>query len=156
MVADIPGGNAKVGTISLTGQYTAPKVTSSSTNVEIAAVDLTSMRTLVQSSVTIVEDPAVTEAHERWLAGVQAAAAEHGCKGELIQQQPNESVEETIKLYAQIANEHTCLVLQPVSTEPNSQRYSFSSGGEIDGVSILYISDVSQMRVWNGTEMVEN
>jgi hypothetical protein len=151
MVAGVPGGNAEVGMITANGLYTAPRNAPGS-NVEIAVVDASSNRPLTVANVTVVEDPAVTEAHDRWLTGVAAAAAEHGCTGQLVQQLPTETVDDAVKLYLQVADEHACLVLQPVSTEPNAQRYSFASGGEVDGVSILYISDVNRMRIWNGAE----
>jgi hypothetical protein len=152
MVAGVPGGNGQVGTISPIGVYTAPRSTPGSA-VEIAAVDPTTGQALTVAKVTVIDNPIVDEAHERWLAGVADAAAEHGCQGELIQQLPTETVDEAIKLYLQVASSHTCLVLQPVSGQPNAQRYSFASGGEKDGVNILYISDVSQIRIWNGAEV---
>jgi hypothetical protein len=152
MVAGVPGGNGQVGTISQIGLYTAPRSAPGS-DVEIAAVDKTTGQTLTVAKVSVIENPLVDAAHERWLAGVTEAAAEHGCQGELVQQLPTETVDDAIKLYLQVATAHTCLVLQPVSGQPDSQRYSFASGGEKDGVNILYISDVSQMRIWNGAEV---
>jgi hypothetical protein len=152
MVAGVPGGNGQVGTISASGLYTAPRSAPGSA-LEIAAVDEATGQTLSVAKVTVVENPQVDEAHERWLAGATEAAAEHGCQGELVRQLPTETVDDAIKFYLQVATAHTCLLLQPVSDQPDSQRYSFASGGEKDGVNILYISDVSQIRIWNGAEV---
>jgi hypothetical protein len=152
MVAGVPGGNGQVGSISPIGVYTAPP-SSPGSAVEIAVMDKATGQTLRVAKVTVVENPIVNEAHDRWLAGVAEAAAEHGCQGELIRQLPTETVDDAIKFYLQVATAHTCLVLQPVSGQPNSQRYSFASGGEKDGVNILYISDVNQIRIWNGAEV---
>jgi hypothetical protein len=43
--------------------------------------------------------------------------------------------------------------LLPASTDAGSTSYSFASGGTIDGVPILYLSDVHRMRIWNGAEV---
>jgi hypothetical protein len=152
MVAGVPGGNGQVGTISRIGLYSAPR-SSPGSAVEIAAMDKTTGQTLKVAKVTVIENPLVNAAHDRWLAGVAEAAAEHNCQGELVQQLPTETVDDAIKFYLQVATARTCLVLQPVSGEPDSIRYSFASGGEKDGVDILYISDVSQIRIWNGAEV---
>jgi hypothetical protein len=155
MVAGVPGGNDQVGTITADGVYTAPRMAPGS-DVEIAVADPATGRSRVIASVSVVEDPAVEEAHAQWLAGVAAAAAQHGCSPNLVLQSPTESVADAVKIYLQVASEHTCLVLQPVSSEAGSMRYSFSSGGEVDGVNILYLSDVSRMRIWNGKEIRPN
>lgn len=155
LVAGVQGGDGQVGTISVYGLYTAPH-TVPEAPVEVTAVDRETGKTVFQTAVTIVENPAVSEAHERWLEGAKQAAAEHGCDANLVVQSPTETVDDAIKLYLQVAGEHTCLVLQPVSENPNSQRYSFASGGEKDGVNILYISDASRIRIWNGEEVAVN
>lgn len=152
LVAGVPGGNDQVGTITPSGLYTAPRMAPGS-DVEIALSDRSSGRTRVIAKVSIVEDPAVEDAHLRWLAGVAAAAVQHGCDPNLIQQAPTESVGDAVKIYLSAASEHTCLVLQPVSADPGPMRYSFASGGEVDGIDIVYISDVSRMRIWNGQEI---
>ena len=152
VVAGVPGGNEQVGTITPSGVYTAPRLPPGS-DVEIAVADPSSGRSHVVAKISVVEDPAVEDAHAQWLAGVAAAAAQHGCDPNLILQSPAESVDQAIKIYLQVASEHSCLVLQPVSADAGPIRYSFSSGGEVDGVNILYISDVSRMRIWNGEEI---
>jgi hypothetical protein len=155
MVAGIPGGNDQVGTITSAGVYTAPRIAPGS-DIEIAIADPSTGRKRLIASVSVVEDPAAEEAHAQWLAGVAAAAAQHGCDPNLVLQSPTESVAEAVKIYLQVASEHTCLVLQPISTGTGSMRYSFSSGGEVDGINVVYISDVSRMRIWNGKEIQTN
>jgi len=108
------------------------------------------------ATVTAVVDPAVEEAHQQWLAGVAQAAARFGCGPDLIQQLPSETVAEVVNLYVQTAHKGTCLVLLPVSTNAASTWYSFASGGTVDGVEILYLSDVSRVRIWNGVEVTGN
>lgn len=152
MVAGVAGGDGQVGTITARGLYTAPR-TAPDSPVEIAAVDAKSGQLVYLATVTVVDDPAVAAAHESWLEGVKAAAEEHHCEGNLVEQLPSETVDDAIKLYIQVATENTCLVLQPVSADAHSHRYSFASGGEKDGVNILYISDVSRIRIWNGAEV---
>lgn len=153
MVGGVPGGNNQVGTISQDGVYNAPRLAPDS-EIELEFSDPSSGNTRVVATVEVVEDSAAEEAHAQWLSGVSAAAAEHGCDPNLVLQSPTESVEDAVKIYLQVASEHTCLVLQPVSTNAGSMRYSFASGGEVDGVNIVYISDVSRMRMWNGAEIV--
>jgi len=97
--------------------------------------------------------PGLTEAHEKWLVGAPAAARSHGCSEGLITQLPSESVAEVVKLFALTGNKETCIILQPVSTDPDSMRYSFASGGKVDGLEIRYLSDVGKLRIWNGVEV---
>jgi hypothetical protein len=99
---------------------------------------------------TADQTDALAEAHEQWLAGVAKAAESYGCNPELVQQQPNETVAEAVSVYAQTAAKGSCLVLLPISTDPTSIRYSFASGGTVDGVEIFYLSDVSKVRIWQG------
>ena len=96
------------------------------------------------------ETPDLDQARAQWLAGMEEEAARFGCDPELIQQQPGESVAEAIQVYRLAAKAGSCLILQPISTDPGTMRYSFASGGKVDGVEILYISDVPQVRIKNG------
>ncbi len=155
MVSGVIGGNASVGRISSSGLYTAPAVFSSA-SVTVTAAGVADNHLTASVTVILVEDPAVREAHEQWLAGVSKAATGFGCGPDLIQQLPTESVTEVLHLFALTARNGSCLVLLPVSTDPNAMRYSFASGGKIDGVEIRYLSDVGQMRVWNGAEATGN
>jgi len=152
MVAGVVGGNAQVGTISADGVYTAPAV-ASTTAVTLTAVAASNSRASASAVVAVEVDPAVEEAHQKWLAGIAGAAVQYGCSGDLIQQLPTESVADVVKLYVETAQKGTCLVLLPVSTDATSVSYSLASGGTIDGVPILYLSDVHRMRIWNGVEV---
>jgi hypothetical protein len=150
----IPGGNATFGTISANGLYTAPSVAMSSA-VAITASD--ALDSLASATATIsVFDPAVVAAHDLWLTGVADAAASYGCKDASVQQQATESIAEVVNRFGLTAGEGSCLVLWPISTNPEVTRYSFAWGGLIDGKDILYISDVSQMMIWNGEEATGN
>jgi len=155
LVAGVEGGNGQVGRITAAGLYTAPQ-TAPDAPVEIEAVDRATGKTAFKTQVTVADNPAVSETHERWLAGAKDAAAEHGCDENLVIQDSSETVDDAVKLYLQVAGEHTCLILQPVSENPDTTRYSIASGGEKDGVNILYISDVSRIRIWNGEEVATN
>jgi hypothetical protein len=97
-----------------------------------------------------VEDPADARRHQQWLEGLADAAARNGCNAELVIQQPNESVEEVLQLFTLTAREGSCLALFPISTAADPIRYSFASGGRVDGVEVRYLSDVSRIRIWNG------
>jgi hypothetical protein len=209
MVAGVVGGDARVGTISSSGLYTAPAVASNSvvTLTAVAALDsrvlanaevtvavapavavvdpgvekahqqwlagavpavtsnsaamltgvaASNSRVSANAAVTVAVNPAVEEAHQQWLTGVTAAATRYGCSPDLIQQLPSETVADVVKLYAETAHKGSCLVLLPVSTDAGSTWYSFASGGTIDGVEILYLSDVNRMRIWNGVEVTGN
>jgi hypothetical protein len=139
----------------------APSVEISSASVTIVTNDTQQFKastgaagaTGATATVTAVVDPAVEEAHQQWLAGVGQAAARYGCTPDLIQQLPSETVAEVVSLYVQTAHKGSCLVLLPVSTNATSTRYSFASGGTVDGVEILYLSDVSRVRIWKGAEV---
>jgi hypothetical protein len=155
MVAGVVGGNAHVGTISSSGLYTAPAVASNSV-VTLTAVVASNSRASANAVVTVVVNPAVEEAHQQWLAGVAEAAARYGCSPDLIQQLPSETVADVVKLYVQTAHKGSCLVLSPISTAAGPAWYSFASGGTIDGVEILYLSDVNQLRIWNGVEVTSD
>jgi len=156
-VNGVAGGNASIGTITSSGLYQAPPAVPAST-VTVGAVDPTDNLAPVTASVTVF-DPAIVAAHSEWLAGVAAAAATYGCENPLIEQQSTESVDAAISRFGLAANEGNCLVLSPVSTVAGSLRYSIAWGGTVNSKDILYISDVSQMRVWNGaavTSTAEN
>jgi hypothetical protein len=96
------------------------------------------------------ETPEVTEMHDQWLAGATAAAKQFGCTNVAVEQQPNESIADAVKLFGLVATEGSCLVLAPVSTNTRTVRYSFARGGKVDGIDLLYISDTSTLKVWNG------
>jgi hypothetical protein len=148
-VNGIAGGNASIGTVTSSGLYQAPPAVPAATTVKIGAVDPTDSVAFMTASVTVF-DPAIQAAHSEWLAGVAAAAATYGCDNPLVEQQSTESVSAAISRFGLTATEGSCLVLLPVSTIEGSLRYSIAWGGTVNGIDILYISDVSQMRVWNG------
>lgn len=154
-VAGVEGGNSKVGRITPSGLYTAPAVLPPAP-VEVSAVEVADSRALVSVSVSIEENPAIEEVHRQWLAGVVEEAAQYGCKPELVQQLPGESVTDALKLFAETAQNGSCLVLAPISSDMEHLRYSFASGGKIDGVEILYLSDVSRIRIREGVEVTED
>ena len=112
--------------------------------------------TLSATATITITDQAVIEAHNQWLDGVAAAAASYGCTNISIQQQESESLPEVIDRFGTAGTEGGCLVLWPISTDPTSLRYSLAWGGTLDGKDILYITDVSQMRIWNGEEVTTN
>jgi hypothetical protein len=150
----IPNGNATFGTISMSGLYTAP-ASALSSSVTITAVDASD--SLISASATVsIFNPAVVAGHNQWLAGVAEAAAADGCADISVQQQPTESIAEAINRFGLNASAGSCLVLWPISTYPEVIRYSLAWGGTIDGKDILYLSDVSQMRIWNGIEVAVN
>jgi hypothetical protein len=149
MVDGIAGGNASVGKISASGLYTAPGTTAHD-GVTITVAD-SSNHILAKASIAIIENPALVEAHEQWLAGVSEAAASFGCDEVAVQQQERESLADAVKLFTlTAASKKACLVLSPISTDPGSKRYSFAWGGQVDGIDVYYISDVGRMRIWQG------
>jgi len=154
-VSGIAGGNSTIGTISSSGVYTAPASVPISAIV-ITAVETSNAAVSAKATVVLKLDPAVSEAHEQWLAGVAQEAAHYGCAPQLIEQLPTESVTDVVKLFALTASKGTCLVLQPVSTDSTSIRYSFASGGSVDGIEIFYLSDVGRVRIWNGAAVSGN
>jgi len=119
---------------------------------EVSALSFPAIHAMpISASAANVEiSDAVEEAHSRWIAGAQEAALQHGCTKIAVEQQPGESIDEAVKLFALTANEGSCLLLQPVSTEEEVGHYSVSWGGKVGGIDIVYISDVAQMRIWNG------
>ncbi|MFZ0304485.1 MAG: hypothetical protein WAL75_17470 [Terracidiphilus sp.] len=146
-VGGVLGGNAALGTISATGDYSAPAVVPNST-LTVTAVDPSDSVASATATISVF-DPAVVDAHEQWLDGVADAAAADGCTDISVQQEEDETIPEVIGLFGQTGSEGSCLVLWPISTDPTVIRYSLAWGGTIDGKDILYISDVSQMRIWN-------
>jgi len=134
--------------------YSAPNHNGLPTKPEVVTVVTTSIKGSAGVAAAPADDPAVLEARERWLAGVAEAASRFGCSpASLIQQLPTESVAEVVKLFVLTSEQGACLVLLPVSTDPGSARYSFASGGKVDGVEIRYLSDVARPRIWNGVEV---
>jgi hypothetical protein len=152
MVAGVAGGNAATGTISSTGLYTAP-ATVPTTAVSVTAVDASDTTASATVPVTVIVDPAIAQAQSQWLSGLAAAASTFGCTGISVQQQPTETVAAALNQFMQTANEGSCLALAPISTNPSSIRYSFAWGGKVNGIDIYYLSDVGQMRIWNGTAL---
>jgi hypothetical protein len=152
-VEGIPGGNTELGTISPSGLYTTPAVVPSS-KMNVAAVDASDSLASAAAILTIF-DPAVMEAHDQWLRDVAEAAKSYGCTT-TVEQLDSESVAKAISQFGSLASEGSCLILRPVSTDPDSIIYSLAWGGAVDGIDILYITDVSRMRIWNGVEVANN
>jgi len=154
VVGGVPGGSAAWGTISASGLYTAPEVVPSST-VMVTAVDASDSLASATAMLSIL-DPAIAAASDQWLAGVAEAAASDGCTDVSVQQEEAESIPDVIVRFGQSASEGSCLVLWPISTDPSVNLYSLAWGGTIDGKDIFYISDISQMRIWNSIEVTGN
>ena len=153
-VNGIRGGNPQVGTISSGGEYSAPALAPVDP-VSVAATDAADISASASAIVT-VDDPAIIESQEQWIAGAPAAAASYGCAGPPVQQQPTETIAAVIARFGLKAQEGGCIVLWPVSSTAGSLRYSLAWGGVIGGKDILYISDVSRPRIWNGIEVANN
>lgn len=160
-VNGITGGNAQVGTISASGLYQAP-ATLPASSIQVTAVDAAQAIATQNGSAQVpasataavtVFDPAVAQAHNDWLTGLQQAAASYGCTNIAVLQQPEQSVNDAIAVFSQTAGEGSCLALQPISTDPTVFRYSFAWGGVAGGKNILYLSDVGELRIWNGAEI---
>lgn len=147
-VGGIVGGNATVGTISADGLYTAPNSTSVFT-VVVTVGDPEDAFVGADSTVTVL-DPAVSVAHDKWLAGLARAAASFGCTSVSVQQQQDETLADALGRFVSAGPENSCLGLWPISTDPTFSRYSFAWGGTVNGKDIFYISDVGQVRIWNG------
>jgi hypothetical protein len=148
------GGNALAGKISSSGLYTAPAAAPASP-VTITAVDASDRLASASATVTVLL-PQVLAAHDQWLAGVAAAAESYGCTDISIRQGPDEPVSNALNRFGLSAPKGSCLVLYPISTNPKTLRYSLASGGTIEGREILYLSDVGQMRIWDGVALAGN
>ncbi|MBB6145181.1 hypothetical protein HNQ77_003139 [Silvibacterium bohemicum] len=151
-VAGVTGGGAATGTISTTGLYTAPSTVPSST-VTVTAVDASDSLASASAQITVTENPAIASAQNGWLAGAAQAALNYGCTSVAVQQQPTETVTQAISLFVQTAQEGSCLVLSPISTNVSTQTYSYAWGGNVNGIDIWYMSDVNEMRIWNGVDV---
>jgi len=151
MVNGIAGGNAATGIITLEGVYAAPAVVPTS-SVLVAAVDVSDSQASANASVTVV-NPAVLAARTQWLAGIGEAAASYGCTDISVQQGSSESIADAVNRFGLTAGDGACLILWPISTDPDSIRYSLAWGGTVDGKQILYVSDVGRMRIWNSLEV---
>lgn len=151
MVNGVAGGNATAGVITSEGVYTAPTVAPVS-SVLVTAVDTSDSQASATASITVV-DPVVLQAHAQWLSGVSEAAASYGCTDISVQQRSSESMADVVNRFGLTASDGACLVLWPISTDPESVRYSLAWGGTVDGKQILYVSDVGRMRIWNGLEV---
>jgi len=145
------GGNLTLGIISPSGVYQAPAAVPV-TAILITAVENNNSPASAIAAVTLF-DPALNDAHNRWLEGVPAAAASYGCSDISVEQGSKESVTDVVSRFGLTAQDKSCLVLWPVSTDTASLRYSFAWGGSVGGKSILYLSDIDQMRIWNGAEV---
>ena len=93
----------------------------------------------------------ISEAREQWLLGAMKAALRFGCTPDSIQQLSSESVDDAIRYFGQTARPGACLILAPFSNDPASMRYSFATGGKVDGIEILYLSDVPEARIQHGS-----
>ncbi len=148
-VNDVTGGNTLVGKVTSSGLYTAPS-TAPDTDIALTVVDSLSRRTTLVAQIEVVDNPAILEAHQRWIDGAIEAAAVYGCLHPTIQQDKTESVADALKVYVLTATQSSCLILSPVSSDPELSRYSYAWGGNVDGVDIYYISDVSRPRILMG------
>jgi hypothetical protein len=92
----------------------------------------------------------IREAREQWLAGALQAALRLGCTPDSIQQLSSESVDDAIQYFGQTAKPGACLILAPISNDPESMRYSLATGGTVNGMEIRYLSDVGQVRIQHG------
>lgn len=152
-VNGLPGGNSKVGTITSSGIYTAPKEIPK-ISVSVTATDITDP-SAADSVQVYIFDPAVVQSHNRWLEGVADVANSYGCTDISIEQEETESLPDAIKRFGLTAKEGSCLVLWPVSVDPNSRRYSLAWGGQVNGKDLLYISDISQISIWNAAPITD-
>jgi len=148
-VNGIPGGNTLIGKVTPGGIYTAP-ATAPDTDIVLTAVDTSNGRKSTVAQIKVQDDPAILEAHQRWIEGAMEAAATYGCTHPTIQQDTSESLAEALKVYLLTADKSSCLILSPISPDPESNRYSYAWGGNVDGVDIYYISDVSRPRILLG------
>lgn len=147
-VNGVAGGNTLLGKVNSNGLYTAP-ATAPDADIELTAADSSADRTSLIARIKVVDDPAILDAHQRWLDGAVEAAALYGCTHPTIQES-TESVADALKVYVLTADKSSCLILSPVSSDPESNRYSYASGGNVDGVDIYYISDVPRPRILMG------
>lgn len=149
-VNGIPGGSTLIGKVTPSGIYTAP-ATAPDTDIALTSVDSSNGRTAIVAQIKVLDDPAILEAQKKWIDGAVEAAAIYGCTHPTIQQGTTESVAEALKVYLLTADKSSCLILSPISADPESNRYSYAWGGNVDGVDIYYISDVSRPRILLGT-----
>jgi hypothetical protein len=149
-VNGVVGGSTLIGKVTPSGIYTAP-ATAPDTDIALTAVNSSDGRTATIAQITVLDDPAILEAQKKWIDGAVEAAAIYGCTHPTIQQATTESVAEALKVYLLTADKSSCLILSPISADPESNRYSYAWGGNVDGVDIYYISDVSRPRILLGT-----
>lgn len=143
------------GTISSNGLYTAPTTVPSPATISISAASVADPSAF-GTAIDTISDPSTVGTQNQWLAGVAAAAASYGCKDISVQQQSTESLTDAISRFELTASEGSCLVLWPISTNPNLVWYSLAWGGKVNGKDILYISDVGRLRIWNGVDAGNN
>lgn len=148
-VNGVAGGTTRLGKVTSGGIYTAP-ATAPDSDIALAAVD-SDGRSITVAQIKVLDDPAILDAHQRWIDGASEAAAIYGCTHPVVQQDGTESVADALKVYVLTADKSSCLILSPVSSDPESNRYSYAWGGNVDGVDIYYISDVSRPRILMGT-----
>jgi hydrogenase/urease accessory protein HupE len=149
-VNGIAGGNNSLGKVTSGGVYTAPAEAPEGV-IELTVLSSAGDQPLSVAHIKVLDDPAILEAHQRWINGAVEAAAIYGCTHPIIQQDTTENVAEALKVYLQTADRSSCLILSPISSDPESTRYSYAWGGNVDGVDIYYISDVSRPRILLGT-----
>jgi hypothetical protein len=149
-VNGIAGGNNSLGKVTSGGVYTAPAEAPEGV-IELTVLNSAGDQPLSVAHIKVLDDPAILEAHQRWINGAVEAAAIYGCTHPIIQQGTTEDVAEALKVYLQTADRSSCLILSPISSDPESTRYSYAWGGNVDGVDIYYISDVSRPRILLGT-----
>jgi hypothetical protein len=150
-VNGVIGGSYEFGEITQNGAYTAP-TTLPSSGITVSAVTISQPATSAAATITLY-DPSVKEVHDQWLDGLADAAASYGCTSLAVQQEATETIQSAVDRFEETGEEGGCLALWPISTDTTALRYSFAWGGSVDGKDILYISDVGQMRIWNGTEV---
>jgi hypothetical protein len=148
-VNGVAGGNTVIGKVTSSGLYTAP-ATAPDADIALTVVDSSNGRTTSVAQIKVLDDPAILEAHQKWIDGAVEAAAIYGCSHPTIQQGSTESVAEALKVYLLTADKSSCLILSPVSSDPELNRYSYAWGGNVDGVDIYYISDVNRPRILLG------
>ena len=147
-VNGVAGGNTRVGKVNSGGLYTAP-ATAPDVDIELTVADASNGRTSLIARIKVLDDPSILEAHQKWMDGAVEAAAVYGCAHPAIQQS-TESVADALKVYILTADKSSCLILSPISSDRDSNRYSYAWGGNVDGVDIFYMSDVGRPRILLG------
>lgn len=148
-VNGVAGGSTSLGRVTPSGLYIAP-ATAPDADIVLTVANSLNQRSTPVAQIKVVDNPAILEAHQKWIDGAIEAAAVYGCLHPTVQQDGTESVADALKVYLLTAGQSSCLILSPVSPDPESKRYSYAWGGNVDGVDIYYISDVSRPRILLG------